>query len=144
MSETLTLDHVAGAMKGIDIAILSTHGEDNAIASRPMSNNRDVKYDGTSYFFSYEGASCIADIRRNSNVALGYSSNAGIFSGAIYVTTEGTAEIILDKTAFEQHWTPDLDVWFEKGIDTPGLVLLKIRANRLKVWEKNKERELII
>jgi general stress protein 26 len=42
------------------------------------------------------------------------------------------------------HWTPDLDVWFAQGIDTPGLVLLKVRAHRIKVWEKNSERELIL
>ena len=144
MSEALTLDHVAETMKGIDVAILSTHADNNTIASRPMSNNGDVKYDGTAYFFSHEGASCISDIRRDTNVALGYSSKAGIFSGAVYVAVEGTAEIVLDKAAFEQHWTADLDVWFERGVDTPGLVLLKIRAHRLKVWEKNKERELIL
>jgi general stress protein 26 len=144
MAEALTLDHVADAMKGIDIAIMSTHAEGKAIASRPMSNNGDVRYDGTSYFFSYEGASCVADIGRDPNVALGYASNGGIFSGAVYLAAEGTAEIIEDKAAFQQHWTPDLDVWFEQGIDTPGLVLLKVRAHRIKVWEKNEERELVL
>ena len=49
-------------MKGIDIAILSTHTEGKAIANRPMSNNGDVRYDGTSYFFSYDGAQCVSDI----------------------------------------------------------------------------------
>jgi hypothetical protein len=51
MPEALKLDHVADAMKGIDIAIMSTHGENKTIASRPMSKNGDVRYDGTSYFF---------------------------------------------------------------------------------------------
>lgn len=144
MAEALTLDHVADAMKGIDIAIMSTLAASRAIASRPMSNNGDVRYDGTSYFFSYEGASCVEDIRRDPTVALGYSSSGGIFSGSVYVAVEGTAEIIEDKAAFEQHWTADLDVWFSQGINTPGLVLLKVRAHRIKVWEKNQERELVL
>ena len=144
MAEALTLDHVADAMKDIDIAIMSTHAENKAIVSRPMSNNGDVRYDGISYFFSYEGASCVEDIRRDPNVALGYSSSGGIFSGSVYLAAEGRAEIIKDKAAFEAHWTADLDVWFDKGIDTPGLVLLKVRAHKIKVWEKNQERELIL
>ena len=40
MTETLTIEHVADAMKDIDIAILSTHSPGDAITSRPMSNNR--------------------------------------------------------------------------------------------------------
>jgi general stress protein 26 len=143
MSDQLTLHHVADEMQGIDIAILSTHDADGRIACRPMSNNGDVKYDGTSFFFSYELASCVADIERDPNVALGYSSK-GFIGGSVYIAVEGTATLVRDKSAFEKHWTSDLDVWFENGIDTPGLVLLEVKAGRIKIWEKNKERELTL
>lgn len=143
MSDQLTLEHVADDMQGIDIAILSTRAAGGRITCRPMSNNGDVKYDGTSFFFSYEQASCVADIERDPNVALGYSSR-GIIAGSVYITVEGTATLVRDKSAFEKHWTPDLDVWFENGIDTPGLVLVQVQANRIKVWEKNNERELVL
>jgi len=69
------LHHVADQMQGIDIAILSTHDANGRIACRPMSNNGDVKYDGTSFFFSYEQASCVSEIERDPNVALVYSSS---------------------------------------------------------------------
>jgi hypothetical protein len=46
------LAEIAKDMAGIDIAILSTHTESGEIANRPMSNNGDVAYDGTSYYFS--------------------------------------------------------------------------------------------
>ena len=46
---------------------------------------------------------------------------------------EGRAELIRDRATFQQHWRPDLDKWFEKGVDTPGLVLLKVRATRIGV-----------
>ena len=65
-------------------------------------------------------------------------------SGSVYIAVEGTAKLVRDKAAFEKHWTPDLDVWLGEGIDTPGLVLLEVRASRIKVWEKNKERELTL
>ena len=143
MSETLTLKHIADKMQGIDIAILSTHSSDGRIACRPMSNNGDVEYDGTSFFFSYEQASCISDIERDPNVALGYSSS-GIIGGSVYIAVEGSAALVRDKSAFEKHWVPDLDVWFEDGIDTPGLVLIQVGAKRIKIWERNEERELVL
>lgn len=125
-----SLAEIAKEMAGIDIAILSTHAENGEIANRPMSNNGDVAYDGTSYYFTYENTRSISDIQRNAHVALGFSSQAGLFAEGIYIAVEGTAQLIRDKTAFHQHWTSDLDKWFDNGVDTPGIVLIKVVADR--------------
>ena len=138
----MILKDIAEKMKGIDIAILSTHTEGGKIANRPMSNNGDVSYDGTSYYFTYEQARAVSDINRNPKVALGFSSEAGIFSDGIYVAVEGTAELIRDKAAFKQHWTSDLDKWFDKGIDTPEIVLIKVKAKRATYWKGREESEI--
>jgi len=137
-----TLTEIAKQMAGIDIAILSTHTQSGEIANRPMSNNGDVTYDGTSYYFTYEQARAVSDIQNNPKVALGFSSEAGIFSDGIYVAIEGTAELIRDKAAFHQHWTSDLDKWFEKGVDTPGIVLIKVKARRASYWKGRDEGEI--
>jgi general stress protein 26 len=134
-----SLAEIAKEMAGIDIAILSTHTEAGEIANRPMSNNGDVAYDGTSYYFTYEEARTVSDIQRNPKVALGFSSEAGLFSKGIYVAVEGTAELIRDKAAFQQHWTRDLDKWFDNGVDTPGIVLIKVTANRATYWTGREE-----
>lgn len=139
---TKTLADIAQDMAGIDIAILSTHTENGEIANRPMSNNGDVAYDGTSYYFSYEQARAISDIERDPKVALGFSSEAGLFSEGIYVAVEGTAELIRDKAAFQQHWTSDLDKWFDKGVDTPGIVLIEVKAKRVTYWQGRDEGEV--
>lgn len=144
MTNALHLDEVSKKMKDIDIAILSTHAEGGHIANRPMSNNGDVRYDGTSYFFSYERAHCIAQIEQNAKVALGYSTEGGMLSSAVYIAVEGQAQLIRDKAEFKRHWTTDLDRWFEKGVDTPDLVLISVRAERIKLWERNDERELVL
>lgn len=141
MSKT-SLAEIAKEMAGIDIAILSTHTDNGEIANRPMSNNGDVAYDGTSYYFTYERARAVADIQRNPKVALGFSSEAGLFSKGIYVAVEGAAELIRDKAAFQQHWTSDLDKWFDNGVDTPGLVLIKVKARRVTYWNGREEREI--
>ena len=139
-----SLAEIAKEMAGIDIAILSTHTETGEIANRPMSNNGDVDYDGTSYYFTYEKARTVSDIQRNPKVALGFASEAGLFSKGIYVAVEGTAELIRDKAAFQQHWTSDLDKWFDNGIDTPGIVLIKVRANRATYWSGREEGEVTL
>jgi len=139
---TKTLADIAQDMAGIDIAILSTHTENGEIANRPMSDNGDVAYDGTSYYFSYEQARAISDIERDPKVALGFSSEAGLFSEGIYVAVEGTAELIRDKAAFQQHWTSDLDNWFDKGVDTPGIVLIQVKAKRVTYWKGRDEGEV--
>ena len=136
-----SLAEIAKEMADIDIAILSTHTENGEIANRPMSNNGDVTYDGTSYYFTYEQARAVSDIQRDPKVALGFSSEAGLFSKGIYVAVEGAAELIRDKAAFKQHWTSDLDKWFDKGVDTPGIVLIRVKAKRVTYWKGREEGE---
>ena len=136
------LTEIAQEMKGIDIAILSTHTENGEIANRPMSNNGDVAYDGTSYYFTYVHTRAVSDIQRNPKVALGFASKTGLFSKGIYVAVEGTAELIRDKAAFQQHWTSDLDKWFENSVDTAGMVLIKVKAKRVTYWKGREEAEV--
>ncbi|MBR1224254.1 MULTISPECIES: pyridoxamine 5'-phosphate oxidase family protein [unclassified Bradyrhizobium] len=142
--ESLSLEDISQRMAGIDVAILSTHTENGQIANRPMSNNGDVKYDGTSYYFTFEQARTVADIQKNPKVALGFTSHGGIFSDAIYVAVEGQAELIRDKAIFKAHWTSDLDRWFGNGVDTPNIVLIKVKASRITYWDAEEEGEFIV
>lgn len=137
-----TIEEISKRMAGIDIAILSTHTESGQIANRPMSNNGDVAYDGTSYYFTFEQARTVADIQANPKVALGFTGQGGIFSDAIYVAVEGSAELIRDKAVFQAHWTSNLDRWFEKGVDTPNVVLVKVKAVRITYWDGEDEGEI--
>jgi len=59
-----------------------------------------------------------------------------------FITVEGRAELIRDKDQFAEHWTKDLDSWFKQGIDTPGLTLVKVKAQRLHYWDGYDEGEI--
>jgi general stress protein 26 len=139
-----SLSDLAAKMRGIDIAILSTKTESGQIASRPMSNNGDVEYDGDSYYFTYEQARTVREIERDPEVSLAFSGKPGLLGGTsgLYVAVEGKARLIRDKATFKEHWTPDLEVWFENGVDTPGLVLIKVEAERIKFWDGNEDGEI--
>lgn len=141
----LNLTDISEKMRDIDFAVLSTRAEGGAVAGRPMSNNRQVEYDGDSYFFTLESTRTVADIRRDPNVGLGYQSTSGLLGmKPFFITVEGQAELIQDKAHFAEHWTKDLDAWFKEGIDTPGLTMIKVSAERIHYWDGYDEGEIAL
>ena len=141
----LKLEEISEKMRDVDFAILSTRTEGGSVAGRPMSNNREVEFDGDSYFFTLESTRTVGDIRRDPNVGLGYQSKSGMLGmKPFFITVEGRAELIQDKQRFAEHWNKDLDAWFEQGIDTPGLTLVKVIAERLHYWDGYDEGELVL
>ncbi|WP_106640421.1 pyridoxamine 5'-phosphate oxidase family protein [Allosphingosinicella vermicomposti] len=140
-----TLADISEKLRDIDFAILSTRTENGAIAGRPMSNNRDVDYNGDSYYFTCDDTRMVQDISRDPNVALNFQAKSGIVGQRpFFAAVEGRADLIRDKAAFAQHWSKGLDRWFEEGIDTPGLVMIHVRAQRLHYWDGMDEGELAL
>jgi general stress protein 26 len=141
----LTLPELAKKMKDIDFTMLSTRTASGAISARPMSNNGDVEYDGDSWFFSFEDAGAIEDIKRDPNVGLSLQGAKSLVGKPpLFIAVEGSAELIHDKAAFEAHWTPDMDRWAKQGLDTPGIVLIKVHASRIHYWDGEDEGELTV
>ena len=139
----LSLADISKAMQDIDFAMLMTHTEGGEIAGRPMSNNTQVEYDGDSFYFSYEDTRTVDDIKRDARVALAFQGTKGLLGKpGMMISVEGRAELIHDKAVMQQHWTKDIDRWFEKGVDTPGIVLIKVHANRVHYWDGEDEGEV--
>jgi len=133
----MTLSDLSEKMRDIDIAMLSTHTDGGAIAARPMSNNREVDYDGSSYYFTWEESRMVDDIRENPKVSLTFQGKK-----AFSIAVEGKAKLTTDKKDFKEHWTPDLDAWFEDGIDTKGVVMITVKATRVHYWNGEDEGEV--
>jgi general stress protein 26 len=139
-----TITDIAADMRDIDFAMLFTRTQDGTLAGRPMSNNRDVDFDGDSHFFSYDTARTIADIKRDPGVALSMQGKSGIFGKPpLFISIQGNAALIRDKAAFASHWSKDLDRWFVQGIDTPGAIMIKVHATRIHYWDGTEEADLI-
>jgi general stress protein 26 len=139
------LSHLASRMKDIDFAMLSTRAQGGQIGSRPMSNNRDVDYDGDSYYFTTDDTVMVVDIERDAQVGLSFQGKSGIFGQRpLFLAVEGRAELIRDKTVFREHWTKDLDHWFTDGVETAGLVMIRVHAERAHYWDGTDEGEVIL
>ncbi|MET0250377.1 MAG: pyridoxamine 5'-phosphate oxidase family protein [Sphingobium sp.] len=138
-----TLASLAEKMRDIDFAMLSTHTNGGQIGARPMSNNRDVDYDGDSYYFTTDDSLMVQDIERDPKVGLTFQGKAGLLHmRPFFIAVEGGAALIRDRAAFDAHWNADLDKWFEQGADTPGLVMIKVSAKRIHYWDGEDEGEL--
>ena len=134
---TKTLSDISRLMRKIDITMMSTHTSGDEIASRPISNNKDVDYDGTSYYFTWDEARAVSDIAKNKNIGLTFQGQGGI-----QIAVEGDARLIRDKAAFKEHWDPSLDEWFKDGVDTDGLVMIEVEATRVHYWEGMEDSEV--
>jgi general stress protein 26 len=140
-----TLAEIAEKMRDIDFCMLSTRTESGAIASRPMSNNREVDYDGDSWLFTRDDTRMAKEIAAEPQVGLTFQGKAGMLGlRPFFLAVEGRAALIRDKGQFAEHWTGGLDRWFEKGIDTPGLVLIRVHGERAHYWDGMDEGELLL
>lgn len=136
MSEK-TLSALSKKMRGIDLTVLTTTTTGGQLAARPMSNNGEVDYDGTSYYFTYDKSRTVKDIRKDDQVQLAFQGKDYFFA-----TVQGQAELIEDKAEMEEHWSPDLERWFKEGLDTPGIVMIKVAAKRIHYWDGEEDGEV--
>lgn len=141
-----TLADISEAMKDIDFCMLVSRAEDGSIGGRPMSNNRRVEFGGTSRFFTCDHHRSVADIERDPSIGLSYQGKAGLLGivgkPGMFIHVEGEARLVRDKAAFAEHWSKELDMWFEQGVDTPGLVMIEVAAKRIHYWSGLEEGEV--
>lgn len=123
-------------MKKIDFCMMITQDSRNAFHSRPMSNNREVEYDGDSWFFTYEQSNKVKQIKQNPNVSLILQTDKMLF-----IECYGKATVIKQRRLMEEKWIDELAQWFPKGLDTPGICMLKVKASRIHLWDKGDEAE---
>ena len=131
---TYTLSTIARYMRELDICMMVTQSKRGNFNSRPMSNNGDVKYNGNSYFFTYEGSQKIKDLEANPQVCLNFEGKKDLF-----IAVSGKAKLIRNRESFAEHWVDSLEQWFPQGIETPGMVLLHVKGNYVHYWQRNKE-----
>ena len=142
---SMTMSDLAKAMAKMDFAMLTTKSEGGMLASRPMSNNGDVDYDGDSHYFSYDSARTVRDIHADDKVALSFQGSAGLLGKPpLFVAIEGKADIVTDKSAMADHWIAELKRWFPDGLETAGIAMIHIRASRIHYWDGEDEADMIV
>jgi general stress protein 26 len=136
----LALKDISDAMRHVDICMMTTKG--SALESRPMSNNKDVEYQGDSYFFTDANTDVARALGADPSVNLAYIDAPAILGKTLYISVAGRADLVRDRAAMQAHWTSDLDAWFADGIDTPGLTMIHVKADSVKYWQGEDEGEV--
>jgi general stress protein 26 len=140
-----TLEDLSSHLRKIDFCMLCTNAGAGRIATRPMSNNGDVEYDGDSWFFSYEDTRKVSEIEGINDVLLTFTAPPSLLGKpGIFIAVEGSASVIRDKAMFEDHWSSGLERWFPEGTETPGLVLIKVSAASIRYWDGEENGDVVL
>ena len=134
----LTKKKLADIMKDIDICMMTTVGAYGHLHSRPMSNNRNVTWDGDTWFFAFADSSQAQETEREPNVNLAYAVPEKI----IFVSVVGRGEIVKDDTKKKELWYDELERWFPNGPEDDNVVLIKVSGKEAFYWGKDGDGEL--
>jgi general stress protein 26 len=135
MSKAVTqedkLSKLREIVKAVDICMLTTTDERGDLHSRPMSNNREVEFDGDLWFFTYGSSLKVDEVGRVPKVNASFAD----VDAQLYASVTGRAEVVRDRAKIEELWKPQLRAWFPEGVDTPDIALLKVSAERAEYWD---------
>ena len=135
MSKAVTQDDKLAKLreivKAVDICMLTTVDERGDLHSRPMSNNRDVEFDGDLWFFTYGSSHKVDEVGRVPKVNASFAD----IDNQLYASLTGQAEVVRDRAKIEELWKPELRAWFPEGVNTPDIALLKVTVERAEYWD---------
>lgn len=117
-------------VEDIDFTMLTTRDPDGNLVSRPMST-RQMDDSGDIWFFVLDDSAKVEEAKADDDIGLSYLDS----SGHRYVSIAGHARVVHDRSKMEELYSPSLDIWFENGLDTPGIALLRVTPVECEFWE---------
>jgi general stress protein 26 len=131
---TMTQSDAAARLKelveDIDFTMLTTQDAAGSLVSRPMST-REMDENGDIWFFLADDSKTAGEAQADSDVGLSYADPKGMR----FVSVAGKASVVHDRAKMEELYSPSLDIWFENGLDTPDIALLRVTPVTCEFWE---------
>ena len=124
------VERVAKLVDDARICMLTTMTADGKHVSRPMAL-QEVEFDGDLWFFAYADSPKVQQIRGNDQVNVSFANT----KNSEWTSISGTAAVVEDRAKAEQLWAAPLKTWFPDGLDTPGMVLIKVAADTAEYWD---------
>ncbi|NIZ90360.1 pyridoxamine 5'-phosphate oxidase family protein [Kineococcus rubinsiae] len=122
--------HIADLVSNAKVAMLTTMTPEGRHVSRPMAL-QEAEFDGDLWFFAYEDSAKATQVAADPEVGVSFTDA----KNHSWTSITGRARVVHDRTKAEQLYTRVLKAWFPDGLDTPGLVLIKIEADTAEYWE---------
>jgi general stress protein 26 len=134
MPETETtsqaLKKVAGLIKDIKLAMMTTADVDGTLHSRPMGT-QEKEFDGTLYFLTGKNSHKLEELRQDSHVNIAYSNP----DNNQWVSVAGTATAAHDQQKIDELWSPFHMAWFPEGKDDPNIMVIRVNVDSVEYWE---------
>ncbi|WP_207425477.1 pyridoxamine 5'-phosphate oxidase family protein [Pedobacter sp. SYSU D00535] len=121
----------------VDIAMLCTLNGDE-VRSRPMAT-LEIDDEGFIWFFTNEYSGKVGEVEEQHKVNVIYSHPGK----QTYVSVNGYAVVVNDRSKMEQLYTPTVNRFFSEGLDDPKLALLKIKPYQAEYWESHAEEGMV-
>jgi general stress protein 26 len=122
--------HLAGLIRDIRVAMLTTIAPDGRLVSRPLAT-QEVEFDGELWFATEHDSGKVAEIVANPHVNIAYASPGR----NIYVSVAGRASVVHDRDRIEALWSPAMEMFFHKGEDDRNLCMIRVEADSAEYWE---------
>ena len=123
------VDKLWAMIKDTQIAMLTSE-DGGHLRARPMAASQ-TSFDGTLWFFTRASAHKVAEVKQDEHVGVTYAEPAK----QNYVSLSGTATLVTDKVAIDEHWSEVLRTWFPKGKEDPDVALLKVTITQAEYWD---------
>ena len=125
------LTRLAEQMAAIDIAMVTTVGEQGMLVSRPLSTQHAALDAGVVRFFTSRSSGKVAELARDPRINLAYASK----DRNVFLSVAGRAATNDDPSVKDALWNDALKAFFPKGKDDPDLTVLEVRIASIEAWE---------
>jgi general stress protein 26 len=123
--------HIIGdIIEAVRVGMITTMGADRIPASRPMWV-QEVDEQGQIWFFTSTFSSLIKQVRENHKVHITFADSGK----NKYLCANASAVEVDDQNKMKELWDPTLKAWFKEGLETPGIVLLKVTMEDAEYWD---------
>jgi general stress protein 26 len=124
------IPEIARMLKDIDVCVFATRGHAGQLHARPMSNNRQVEWDGDSWFFAPRDGRLVAELEAEPSAVNAYAVEKGFG----FISVSGRTSIETDPELKKRHWLEELERWFPNGPEDPNVTLIRVTAEHVDWW----------
>ena len=129
------IDKLDKMVRDIKIAMFTTTDEHNKrLYSRPMAA-QDGLDNGSLFFFTYEDSNKVDEFKTDRQVNVSFVDN----SSSRYASVAGVAKLVGDRSIMEEKWDESLRAWFADGLDTKGIILIRVDATEAQYWDSRNQ-----
>lgn len=123
-------DKLAELIKGIRIAMVTTHDQGGTLHTRPMFAQQTGE-DGDIWLVASGSSTIVQELRDQSPILVTFAEPAD----RRFLVVRGVGYVRHDRTKIDTLWNPAMKAWFPAGPSDPDIALVRIVAHEAEYWD---------